>query len=80
MRLQPYDFTVIHIPGRENIADPLSRLLGKTAMEETHKHRSDEYVRFVAVNATPNALITREVDKASAGDEELREVRKAWVF
>ena len=24
LRLQPYDFSVIHRPGRENIADPLS--------------------------------------------------------
>ncbi|KAJ8342657.1 hypothetical protein SKAU_G00325850 [Synaphobranchus kaupii] len=46
-------------------------------MEESHEHKSDEYVRLVAVNATPNALTTREVEEASAGDEELREVRKA---
>lgn len=29
------------------------------------------------MNATPNALTTREVEEASADDEELREVRKA---
>ena len=34
-------------------------------------------VRFVAVNATPTALITREIEEASAVDEELIEVRRA---
>ena len=29
------------------------------------------------MNATPNAMSTREVEKASATDEELREVRNA---
>ncbi|KAJ8385880.1 hypothetical protein AAFF_G00179460 [Aldrovandia affinis] len=77
LRLQPYDFKVKHIPGKRNIADPLSRLLGETAQQEKHHHGSDEYVRFVAVSATPKALTTREVEEASATDPELIEVRKA---
>ncbi|KAJ8411216.1 hypothetical protein AAFF_G00172220 [Aldrovandia affinis] len=44
---------------------------------EKHHHGSDEYVRFVAVSATPKALTTREVEEASATDPELIEVRKA---
>lgn len=74
LRLQPYDF---HIPGKNNIADSLSRLLGETAVNESHTHEVEEYVRFVAVNATPNAMTRREVDEASATDEELRQVRNA---
>ena len=27
VRLQPYEFKVIHLPGKNNIADPLSRFL-----------------------------------------------------
>ncbi|KAJ8344863.1 hypothetical protein SKAU_G00290560 [Synaphobranchus kaupii] len=77
LRLQPYDFRVVHIPGKTNIADPLSRLLGDSVLAEKHAHGSDEYVRFVAVSATPKALTTREVEEASASDEELVEVRKA---
>lgn len=77
LRLQPYDFSVIHIPGKDNIADPLSRLLGETVMKGAHVHGAEEYVRFVAVQATPKALTTKEVERASADDAELTEVRKA---
>ncbi|KAJ8410531.1 hypothetical protein AAFF_G00194350 [Aldrovandia affinis] len=44
---------------------------------EKHHYGSDEYVRFVAVSATPKALTTREVEEASATDPELIEARKA---
>ena len=77
LRLQPYDFQVIHIAGKYNIADPLSRLLGETAKKTKHAHGAEEYVRFVAVQATPRALTMRDVERASAEDEELSEVRKA---
>ncbi|KAJ8363309.1 hypothetical protein SKAU_G00121400 [Synaphobranchus kaupii] len=77
LRLQPYDFKVLYIPGKQNIADSLSRLLGETAKRERHNHGSDEYVRFVAVSAMPKALTTREVEEASATDPELIEVREA---
>ena len=42
-----------------------------------HKQSSEEYVRFVAVNATPTALTTREIEEVSAVDEKLVEIRKA---
>ena len=45
----------------------------KTIAEETHKHRAEEYVRLVAMNATPKALTTREIEEAPAADEELAE-------
>ena len=75
--LQPYDFSEIHRPGRENIADPLSRLLHGRVQPDNHQRCTEEYVRFVAVSATPTALTTREIEEASADDEELKEVRKA---
>lgn len=70
---------MVHVPGKQNIADPLSRLLGERTQKEVHAHGSEEYVRFVAVNATPAALTTREVEEASAIDPELREVRQALL-
>lgn len=73
LRLQPYDFKVVHVPGKTNITDPLSHLLGKTAMRE-HVHASEEYVRFVAVTATPKALPTRKAEEALKIDSELIEV------
>lgn len=60
-----------------NIADPLSRLLVNTGKKEVHKHESEEYVRLVAMSATPKALTTREVEEASATDLILVEVCKA---
>ena len=77
LRLQPYDFSVMYRPGRGNIADSLSRLLHRRVELDKHEHDAEEYVRFVAVNATPTALTTREIEEAYAVDEELIEVRKA---
>ena len=74
LRLQPYDFKVVHVKGLDNTADPLSRLLPLKAGPEDD---DEGYVRFVAVNATPHALTTREIEEASADDEELRKVRQA---
>ena len=77
LRLQPYDFSVIHRSGQGNIADPLSRLLRGEVKPNNHKQSAEEYVRFVAVNATPTALTIREIEQTLAVDEELVEVRKA---
>ena len=68
---------MIHRPGRENIADPLSRLLHRKVEPDNHQRCTEEYVRFVAVSATPTALTTHEIEEASADDEELKEVSKA---
>ena len=38
--------------------------------------QAEEYVRFVAESATPSAMTTREVEDASADDEELSAVRQ----
>ena len=50
LRLQPYDFKVVHIKGRDNIADSLSRL---TPQKSCPGDMDGSYVRFVAVNTTP---------------------------
>ena len=76
IRLQPYDFRVVYAPGQSNVADPLSRLLSQNKATD-HQHGAEEYVRFAAVSATPAALTTREVEEASAVDEELKTLREA---
>lgn len=76
LRMQPYDFKVKYKPGAKNIADPLSRLLSKSESDSKHVAEAEEYVRFVAISATPKAMTTREVEEASADDQELSEVRK----
>ncbi len=77
LRLQPYDFRVIHIPGTHNIADALSRLLGPSAKGATHAHKAEDYVRFIAVCATPSALTTKEAEQISANDVELQRLKTA---
>ena len=73
LRLQPYMFVVKHIPGKTNIADSLSRLTSKAEKPDL---RTENYIRYVAVSATPRAMSTREIEEASAKDEELSNLRK----
>ena len=77
LRMQPYDFHVVHVPGTQDIADPLSRLLDGNNREKEHKHEAEQYVRFVAIHATPGAMNTHEVEQESAIDDELEQVRSA---
>ena len=77
LRLQPYKFKVKYLPGEQNIANPLSRLLqadGQVDSSSAHEV-SDEFVRFVAVTATPQAMTTQEIEEASAEDDEFIELR-----
>ena len=71
LRIQPYNFKVKYKPGANNIADSLSRLLSKNRGDSKHAKEAEEHVRFVAILAKPNGITTREVEQASAEDEEL---------
>ena len=55
---------------------PLSRV-NESQSTKPSGNEAEEYVRFVAVNATPKALGTREIEEASAEDEELKLLRMA---
>ncbi|XP_031548570.1 protein NLRC5-like [Actinia tenebrosa] len=74
LKLQPYHCTVKYIPGPNNIADALSRLTKDTPMN--NRNKTEEYVCFVAANATPAAISMEEIKKESAEDKELIELRK----
>ena len=62
-------------PGPKSIADSLSRLVSSEESGSKHSSQVEDYVRFVAVLATPSAMMTREVEEASAEDEELSAIR-----
>ena len=81
LRLQSYDFNVKYIPGKDNIADALSRLLPKGGDEKqtSQSEEAENYVRFVAVNATPSAITGREIEEASEDDAEISSVRKCLL-
>ena len=53
LRMQPHKFKVKYIPGRKNIADSLSRMVGDNDVSSKHTPEAEEYVRFVAVSAAP---------------------------
>ncbi|CAL8341989.1 unnamed protein product [Boreogadus saida] len=57
----------------KRVAEAKARKKKRMMKKTTHAHGAEEYVRFVAVQATPRALTTREVERASAEDEELSE-------
>ena len=72
----PFKYTVRHVPSGQKIADCLNRLTKLPV--STRDAATEEYVRMVAVNATPRAMTTREIERASAEDEELTEVLRCW--
>ena len=72
----PYQFTGKAIPGKVNIADYLSRLGHISKVLPSHQDESDQFVKFIAVEATPKGLTTRHVEEASKEDEEISLLRK----
>lgn len=78
LRLQSYRYTVKHIPGCTNIADSLSRLLPENPVSESSIDflHTEEYVHCVASEATPVAMTTEMIEKASRSDNELKELRE----
>lgn len=77
LRLQPFNYKVRYIPGQNNIADALSRLLPETSMSEEKNDflNTEEYVKYVASEATPVALSTRDIEEASKTDRDMKEIR-----
>ena len=74
LRLQPYNFVVKHIPGKENIADSLSRLNGVKGV--CINNDAEKYIRHVAENATPMVMSIQEIERESDIDAELSQLRK----
>ena len=73
LRMQAYKFRIVHIAGKSNIADPLSRLV-RTRTEADNRTvdkvdsydmgcSTEEYIRWIAINATPGTLTAREIER-----------------
>ena len=75
MRLMPYNFTVTHLPGNLNVADYLSRLGPENRSNSLLTDRTEDYVCFIATEATPNGITTRTVEEISKEDPEFIALR-----
>ena len=75
MLLQSYDFQVMHKPGKENIADSLSRLINATDSSETTF--SDEYINFITTSCIPKSMSLEQVRRESSIDTTLNELKHA---
>ena len=65
-------------PGKENIADSLSRLTKKSNENALKRDIAEEFVKFVAKTAAPDAVTIKEIECMSADDEE-REIRQCII-
>ena len=73
MILQSYQFTVVHKPGSENIADCLSRLIcNVTSSQQTC---TDEYVNFLTGACIPKSMSLEQVRVESVNDPVLISLR-----
>ena len=72
--MQSYTYKVKYIKGSKNIADSLSRLLVESKGMTKTNNDAQEYIRFVAEQATPGAMRTREIECASEQDPDMQEI------
>ena len=72
LRLQPYKFRIAYIPGKENIADSLSRLIQDP--EVTSEDDGEDFIRFVADHAVPATLTQQDIQLATSRDGESQTV------
>ena len=73
LRLQSYKYKIMYKPGKQNIADPLSRLCKLTY---NLSHDEDVHVCQVVSFAQPQAISMSEIISASEIDKEICSVRK----
>ncbi|XP_055999587.1 uncharacterized protein K02A2.6-like [Ostrea edulis] len=74
LRLQPYKYKIVYIPGPKNAADALSRLSRNRVGRI--RHIAEEYAYFIAENAVPKALTIQEVRQKTSEDPELAEIMR----
>ena len=62
--MQQFKYNIRHIPGKENAAHALSRLLVDTAHDTAIK-QTEEYARTIVADAIPAALTPRQIERES---------------
>ena len=78
LRIQPYRFAVIHMPGKTNPADVLSRLpLGAQSPRE--RNIAEEYIHFITQKAVPKSMTLEQISKATNEDATLQQVQQCLL-
>ena len=78
LRLQPNRFTVIHMPGKTNPADVLSRLpLGAQSPRE--RNIAEEYIHFITQKAVPKSMTLEQISKATNEDATLQHIQQCLL-
>ena len=73
LRLQGYDFSVIHTKGIQNPSDFLSRHANRNEVE-THEKMTEDYVNFLITHAVPKAMSLSEIQQATKYDKTLQHI------
>ncbi|XP_060806004.1 uncharacterized protein K02A2.6-like [Amyelois transitella] len=73
MRLQTYDFKVVYKPGKENIADSLSRLCHS---EKPAVNSIQDDIHQIVEMTKPNAISLKDIVKYSEEDQEIIKVKQ----
>lgn len=76
LRLQPFDFSIQRVPGNENVADVLSRLIPETQKNESFDEEEERHFLY-SLDTSSMELSWSEVESASEDDVELRSVYEA---
>ena len=78
LRLQPYNFRVVHMLGKTNTADVLSRL-PLEGQPNREQHIAEEYINYIASNAVPKSMSQTEIVAATKADPLLQKLRESRV-
>ena len=75
LRLQPYNFRFVYLPGKDNPTDYLSRLPVDSYSLHNCK-QAEAYVNFISHFATPKAMSLSEIKRETASDPTMQELAK----
>lgn len=77
LRLQSFEFTVIHEKGSTNLADPLSRLSAVDTSPVDFDEEADHYINAVVDTKALEGVTLEEIKEASESDEEHKALTRA---
>lgn len=77
MAIQEYNFTVKHIPGKEQIADCFSRLCKVDQDPDDELEAFEEYIAYIAQAAPCPGVTIEEIRQATNEDEEMKQIAES---